>query len=330
MRFAAIIYALAVLLCTVPVTSRAQTCELSIQATIVDATSGKFVPSVQPAMVHAKIRKTLIAANVVERIRTFRVLLLVDASDSMSVVSIGSRLNQRATVQKLKEMLDENLNIFPSGVQVSFGIFKKQIAFANEFTSDPDRLHRLIPETIARLKSSSDAETPLFDAIHMAVGQFGSVQPGDTILLLTDAGENSSRQTSKRSLANELSGKGVRLFVLLLENPWPSQPEEIAALPNMSEFAERSGGAVRFYPTTSYRLWGDKKYLQVAKDELKRFWNEEVLSAYLVHFTIPDGIRKEEKWVLAIDPAANGGKQMAAGYPSWLEPCPLTTAATAR
>jgi hypothetical protein len=325
LRFRNITGILAVVLGVVPLKGIAQTCGISVPTTIVDATTGKFIPSIEPIMVHAKINKTFIQANSVDRIRSFRVLLLVDASGSMSRMDIGSPSRQRDTVQKLKEMLDENLYSFPPGVQVSFGVFNKQIAFANEFTSDPDRLHHLIPETISRLKSPGTGQTSLFDAIHGALEQFGSVKPGDTILLVTDGGENNSKQISEKSLANELSGRAVRLFALLVQDRSPSSPEETVAIPVMSELAERSGGAVRIYATDSLG-WGDKKRLQSAKDELQRFWNEEVLSAYLVRFTIPDGIRKEQKWLLAVDPSANGGKKMAAGSPSRLEPCPVTTA----
>lgn len=316
---------LVLLMSFTPGLAAAQKCEISVPATILDAQTGKFIPSVAPSMFHARINKTLLPVTAAERILNFRVLLLVDASGSMSRIDVGSPSRQRDTVQKLKEMLDENLYSFPPGVQVSFGVFNKQIAFANEFTSDPERLHRLIPETITRLKSPGIGQTPLFDAIHMALAQFGSVQPGDTILLLTDGGENNSKQISEKSLGNELSRKGVRLFVLLVQDRSPSSPEEAVAVAVMSELAERSGGAVRIYGTDSL-WWGDKKRLQSAKEEIQRFWNEEVLSAYLVRFTIPDGIRKEQKWLLAIDPAANLGKKMAAGYPSRIEPCPVTTA----
>ena len=228
----------------VPLNALAQTCETSVPATIVDATTGNFVPSIQPAMLHAKINKGFIPVTAVERIQKFRVLLLVDASGSMSSIDVGSVSSQRNTVQKIKEMLDENLNSFPAGVQMSFGVFNKEIAFANEFTADPARLHHLIPETIARLRSPGTGETALFDALHMALAQFGSVQPGDTILAITDGDDNSSKQVSAKQLARELSQKGVRLFVLLAaDKTGYSTPEGSESVDTISEFAERAGGA---------------------------------------------------------------------------------------
>ncbi|MGE5322986.1 MAG: hypothetical protein ACM3SW_09000 [Actinomycetota bacterium] len=270
MRIATTVCAATLWLGMVPLNAQAQTCEISVPATIVDATTGNFLSSIQPAMLHARIKKSYFPVNSLERIRSFRVLLLVDASGSMSSIDVGSVSNQRDTVQKIKEMLDEDLNSFPAGVQMSLGAFNKEIAFANEFTSDPDRLHHLIPR--------------------------------------------------------ELSQKGVRLFVHLITDPTaPSTPQAAYAPGLMSDFANRAGGAVRIYDVNSLR-WGDKRRLQSAKEELKRFWLQEVLSAYLVRFSIPAELHKEQKWLLAINPAANGKRKIAAGYPSRLEPCLATTA----
>jgi len=36
-------------------------------------------------------------------------------------------------------------------------------------------------------------------------------------------------------------------------------------------------------------FWDDKKWFLKAQDNLERFWNEEVLSAYMLHFTIHAG-----------------------------------------
>jgi hypothetical protein len=323
LRFPTVIYALVVLFTTAPLT--AQSCNASVPATIVDATSGNFVPSVQPAMLHAKIKKNLIPVNRVERIRNFRVLLLVDASGSMSSINPNFLSNKQKTVQTIKEMLDQELVNIPEGVQLGFGIFNKEIVFANEFTSDSIRLHHLIPETTARLKKPGAGTTALYEAVHEALTQFAPVQPGDTIVLLTDGVDNESTKMQK-SLARELSLSGVRLFVLLVQDELPFSPEEVMAEPIMSELAERSGGAVRACHVGNL-FWTDKHRLQQEQQQLDRFWRQEVLSAYLLHFSIPQGIGKDQKWLLAIDPAANGGKKMAAGYPSRLEPCPLTTAA---
>lgn len=197
----------------IPLQGIAQICNISVPATMVDATTGKFIPTIQPAMLHARINKDFLRVSEVERIRNFRVLLLVDGSGSMSVEG-GAVLNKKETVQHIKEILDENLDHLPDGVQVAFGIFNKQVVFGNEFTSDPDRLHHIIPETIARLKSAGRGSTALLDAIHQGLAQFTPGRPGDTIVLLTDGEDNVSTHISEKELARELSRKGVRLFVL--------------------------------------------------------------------------------------------------------------------
>src|SRR5689334_22944876 len=95
-RFPAIVYAIAMVFS--PLRAIAQTCGVSIPATIVDATTGNFIPSVQPAMVHARVKKTFVSANDVLRIKNFRVIVLEDVSGSMSSMDVGSFSNQRAAV----------------------------------------------------------------------------------------------------------------------------------------------------------------------------------------------------------------------------------------
>lgn len=300
-------------------TAAAQTCEVAVPATIVDAQTGTFIPSITPAMLHVKIGKSFFPVSSVERIKTFRILLLLDASGSMTYDS--SHDPKVDTVQRLKEFLDENLWNLPPGLEVGFGLFNKVAVFGNEFTPDPERLHHLIPETTARLKRPGNGATAILDAIHEALSQFGSVRPGDTILLITDGGENDSKKVLGKNLAKELSQKGVRLFVVLVLDrlSWLEQRDI-----NLADLAERSGGAVHTVNSaTSLRT---DKSLALVKQDLDRLWKEQVLSAYLLHFNMPAGERKEQKWILAIDPAANGKKKMAAGYPSHLQPCAVNIA----
>jgi hypothetical protein len=301
-------------------TATAQTCEVTVPATIVDAQTGIFIPSITPAMLHAKIGKSFFPVSSVERIKTFRILLLLDASGSMTYDS--SHDPKVDTVQRIKELLDENLWALPPGLEVGFGLFNKVAVFGNEFTLDPGRLHHLIPETTARLKRPGNGPTAILDAIHEALSQFGSVRPGDTILLITDGGENGSKKVLERNLAKELSRKGVRLFVVLVLDrfSWLEQRNI-----NLADLAERSGGAVHTI-NSAFSTRADKESLALLKQDLDRLWKEQVLSAYLLHFNMPADERREHKWILAVDPAANGQKKVAAGYPSRLEPCPVNTA----
>lgn len=316
-----------VLACTAGRPLAVQSCEVGVPATIVDANTGKFIPSIAPAMLHARINNVFVPASAVERIRSFRVLLLVDGSASMSVVEGGTLLNKQETVQHIKEILDQNLDHLPDGVQVGFGIFNQHVVFGNEFTFDPDRLHHMIPETIARLKSAGRGSTAMLDAIHQGLAQFTPVRPGDTIVLLTDGEDNVSTQISEKNLARELSRKGIRLFILWVKDPSPpASPWAAATVTALSKLTERSGGTLYTYGVRNSAMLHDSKRTQLDQNDLNRFWNEEILSAYQIRFSLPSETKNDQKWVLAIDPVANGGKKMAADYPSRIEPCPVTTA----
>jgi von Willebrand factor type A domain len=306
-------------------TAAAQGCKVSVPATIVDANTGKFLPSITAAMLHARVNKSFVPVTRLERINNFRVLLLVDASGSMSSDAPNFLSQKKWTVSEVRKTLEEDFAPLPPGVQVGFGIFNERVSFSNEFTSDPDNLHRLITDTTSRLKRPGGGGTAILDALHGSLDQFGRTSPGDTVLIVTDGGENKSR-VSEKQIAREFSEKGVRLFVVLATDNHPTGPEEIGGPILMYDLAERTGGSVHTIDTNDAR-WGDKKWSFAAKESLHRFWNEQVLSAYLVHFTVPPGTSKDQKWLLAIDPAANGRKKMAAGFPSRLGPCPLVAAA---
>lgn len=304
-------------------TAAAQNCEVSVPATVVDAKSGTFVPSITPGMLHARVKKDFIPVTAADRIKSFRVLLLVDASGSMAFDVGGFPSYKKRTGEAIRKALDQEFPQLPAGVQVGFGVFNQRVAFGNEFTSDSARLHTLITETNARLKKLGEGRTALFDALHQSLDQFGSIQPGDTVLMLTDGGDNKS-EVSDKAVEREFAQKGARIFVLLVKDT-PSTPEEVAGPGIMYEVAERTGGAV-YAIRAGLPLWDDKEKALPEKRDLDQFWSEQVLSAYLLRFTIP-AVRKEQKWLLSIDPAANGRKKMAAGYPSRVGPCPLTAAA---
>ena len=305
-------------------TTAAQTCDVAVPASIVDAQSGTFIASITPAMLHAKIGGKFFPAVSADPIKTFRVLVLVDSSGSMKGEQAYALSYKKKTIEELRKAIEGELSPVPQGVQAGFGIFNEQAAFGNEFTSDSGRFQQMATETAGRLKRREHGGTALLDALQESLTQFGSPQPGDTVLLITDGGENKSKANDK-DVARQFARAGVRVFVLLARDQSPAQPEEAFGDLLMSGLAERTGGSMYAIGTTNV-FWGDKKWALRERESLSRFWKEQVLSAYLVHFNVPSSLKKDQKWLLEVDHSANPHRNMAAAYPSRLEPCGVKAA----
>jgi len=145
------------------------------------------------------------------RVLRLRLLLLVDASGSMNGES-ALFSHKKTSVREIIKIIEGKLFPDRPRVQLGFGIFNERIAFADEFTSDPERLPRLISDTTARLKTPGYGSTALLDALEQSLAQFGSIQPGDTVLVITDGGDNKSR-VSQKQIEQQFADKGVRILL---------------------------------------------------------------------------------------------------------------------
>jgi hypothetical protein len=61
-----------------------------------------------------------------------------------------------------------------------------------------------------------------------------------------------------------------------------------------------------------------KAVAPAVKQDLQRFWTDEILSEYLVHFTIPPGTKSGQTWQLAVRQELNPQGKVAAAYPKRL------------
>jgi hypothetical protein len=89
--------------------------------------------------------------------------------------------------------------------------------------------------------------TSLFDSVHQVLIEFKELRFGDAIYLVTDGGDNKSR-ISRKKVIEELSSRGIRVFIFLVQRP-PHTEEEKNGISDMYAFAESTGGVV--VPITS-------------------------------------------------------------------------------
>jgi hypothetical protein len=157
--------------------------------------------------------------------------------------------------------------------------------------------------------------------------RFGTPQPGDTIVVLTDAGENASKLQPGK-VGKEIRGSGLRLVLLLAKLPVPIPAEEVRADGDtLISIAHDTGGAIGTINSID-RSWHNSKDSEVNRQALQKFWIQEVLGGFLMQVQVPASLQKPKKWSVRINPDAYPElKHTIMQYPAKLVPCPAVTAA---
>jgi hypothetical protein len=279
-----------------------------------------FVPALTAERLHVKIGGAVSPVTSVDPIARFRVLILIDASGSMEPIKKPMN-RQRKALEIVSRTLDELLDQLPQGVSVEYGMFNNFAVFGPGFIADPAELRKSRSDLIERLKHRGLKGTALYDALHDGLERFDPPQPGDSILVLTDGVDNESRSKAGK-IQEEAAIKGVRLFTILFHS---NEPDTEGSVPEIPNFAERTGGSVHVIDATS-DVWMGGKAPEHEKQDLLRFMKNEVFSGYLLRFNPPTG-KKNGKWLLSVDRLPDQKYKIVAAYPSQLNGCPETTAA---
>lgn len=299
----------------------AQDCTQTMPAIIVDEETRTFLSGITPDRLHAKVGSLTVPVTSVERIRSFRVLILFDISGSMEQTdSLFS--HQHKALALVNRTLDELLNELPPGAQVEYGLFNNDAAFGPAFTANAEELRKILSDLTEQMKRRGRKATALYDALRESLARFDPPQPGDSVLLVTDGMDNESRLRAGK-VQEEAARKGVRVFTILLnEYHFDYDGSRLVIL----DFAERTGGSVHVINIARNAWTGDKEP-EEERRELRRFWQNEVISGYLLRFNPPDAVKRQRKWLLSVDRMPGQKSKILASYPSRLNPCPLATAA---
>ncbi|MGZ4855881.1 MAG: hypothetical protein ACXV5R_12085 [Candidatus Angelobacter sp.] len=100
----------------------------------------------------------------------------------------------------------------PEGKPVAFGVFAEKAEFTKGFSSQPEMRTAAVNEVIEGA-APLGKRVALWDALHQALALFGPHQPGDTILLVGDPYDDSSRHSAD-SVEKEFVASGTRLFMM--------------------------------------------------------------------------------------------------------------------
>lgn len=299
----------------------AQTCTQTVPISVLDPKTGSFIPSLQAALLHAKAEKNVLPIVGFQPIKTSRLVILIDESGSMGYVN-DPVAHKKEAIARTEEALLQFLKESPE-VAAEYGFFNDKVVFSGKLTSRQQELLEGIEVAKSQFGKTGFGPTSLYDALHQALLRLQPVQPGDSIVLLTDGGDNKSKLQAK-DIKEELRASGVRLFSFVIAgHMFPPDADEISELYGL---VESSGGGVAAIDI--YNLsWADKKTLAANINVLKHFWTQQILNGYLLSLEVPANSNKNRKWTLKLDRAADGDlKNAGLRYPNRLPGCPIPTA----
>ena len=194
----------------IPLAAQPDTCLIRNITVNVDGPDGLPVTNLQASDFRGTLR-----GNAIEVVRATyeksprRLLILLDVSKSMT----RSPGEWSATLG----MLEEFVAGAPSNVSVGVMIFAGGTTLITGFVRDRSttvaRLAGL--KTITKQSVEGIGKTAIFDALGTGLSLFGPARPGDSILLVTDAGENASMEKEPQ-LQKRLLESSVRVFALLV------------------------------------------------------------------------------------------------------------------
>ncbi len=289
-----------------------QDCTRTVPANLLDLKDFRPVPAVDVDRLHGSLGNNPAVISKVDKIKSNRILLLIDVS--------ASQERDSAFLQSQLELLLEKT---PPGSPIAYGFFHDRTFGLSRFFTDPKEV---MAASASLRNMKPKGHTALFDAVHEGLKLFQTPLPGDSILVLSDGGENHSKIT-KESLAKELGARGVRFFAILQTHGNPIAPEDTEGPQALNTLARQTGGAVYTFPTSEV-TWNDKKSRMEMVDAVRTFWLEGVGAGYLLTVEAPTDPKKNERLKIQLDKGSDARlKNVTVLYPRYLPPCVATSAA---
>jgi len=299
-----------------------------VPVNVLDAETYHSLPF-QPERLHASVAGHPVTLSNLEKITGNRILLLIDISGSMGRAS-------------LRELSDLVLDKLPPESTFAYGFFTEGLLLSDGFSDAKEfrkELQQLPPLQVT-------GYTALYDALDQALKLFRQHLPGDSILLISDGGENRSK-IHVSTLRKEVIESGVRFFAIIpvavvvhippegaanVPTPGfspspPSNPVEETAEQFLSDLAEKTGGSVYKLSQSDLR-WSVKQWRAPVLQAIQRFWLEGVGGGYQATIQLPGKITKPVTLNLRLDTSREKALQNGfLTYRQKLMPCSSAAAA---
>lgn len=251
-----------------------------------------------------------------------RMALVIDAS--------GSMLAKWAIATSLAERLAEER---PPLISLALYIFGDKAGDQVEFSDGSDQVLRHL-RSIQSDPSYPDKHvhglTPTNDAILNALKMFGTPQPGDAILLITDEGGDNASHNGTAAVLSALIAHGVRLISCVFPEP-AMKTAEMTPTDGLALSSAQTGGFL-FQPWHN-AMWVISPRVQPLlfgrlipiNPQAATLLYEQITESQILEIELPQHARKEESWKLEFSDVAPPHKNVFIYYPHKIAACTAPT-----
>lgn len=290
----------ALLLALIASPASPQECTATVLVSFYDQLTTAEIQTLNADDIEARMSNTVLPVLDANRNFNNRLLILLETEGAAKSEKLGD----------LVEMVTRQARTAPEGKPVAFGIFSEKALFTKDFIADPEKRNSAIG-AITEEEASLGKHAALWDALHEALAQFGSHQPGDTILLVGDPFDDVSRH-SARDIEKEFISTGTRLFMMRRAHAsrvdrdfmWNSHDLEKNTLDRITQ--ETGGLLSEYVPSLIRFAW----------------------AGYMLEVKLPPGMDHPRKWKVQFRGAAREShRKTNFYYPAVLPPCSTKQAA---
>ncbi len=244
-----------------------------------------------------------------------RITVLLDLSGSMKGDFEGGSAKWKTALAAALEFV----SLAPPQVRLSFSPFASGAGQRFKTMGDRQSIENWLNSPEVRNGKEVKGTTPLYDAILTALKDFDTPEPGDAIYVVTDGGDNASKEKMGK-IERSLQSSGVRLFAFLLNGPMT--PEESSTIHDLYDLTRRSGGflvSVSRQPFSGSYDFGDRMVASIQASA--QMLLAQIGSYYFLGLQSPHDNSTLEGWkVDIVDEQGRKRKDVAMAYPQKLAP----------
>jgi hypothetical protein len=285
-------------------------CPITVPVIGIDDKTGAVIGKLSASDFRAKVKGGEIPILAITNPPTTRrIVFVLDRSGSMTSPRSDSVDSPRTLAN---QSLSEAVSAIPSSDVVAFLAFAGKSMSQTEFMT-PDSAKAKLPDILAwSPEKNNELRTPLWDNIEFALAILKAHASGDTIVVISDGGDNMSKLGESR-LEGKLLAADVQLFAVAVTSTSWQTPEEAEGPPNLAKLAEATGGAFVIV---------DKPLNNPDPKSHSPIRASQMLSllAHQYDLTIEIPAHKPEEWQLTMN-ADNIRKRIRLLYPQFLYPC---------
>ena len=257
--------------------------------------NGKAIPvTLQSSDIRGKINgKPVQVVGVTKPANPRRVAIVLDASGSMAS-------KWQRTIGFAVELVRKS----PSSTEFALALFAdEELRTVGFGKTGPEMVNEITSFNVVK----PSGRTRLRDAIWKAVNMFQPNREGDTIVVVSDGGDNQSK-ISLRQLREAMWSRGIRVMFALIDDSYlPAESKDSEA--DAVWLSESSGGFL-------HRIENPNMLLDAAQDIAF-----EIENYVAVRFTVPAIEKEASVHFEAVDPSGHKRKNIELRFPEKLMPC---------